>query len=172
MGKINFTKFNRLRKTARPLSEAFWEKVEKKSDIECWEWLASIQADGYGNFKGRLAHRVSWELVNGEIPAGLYVCHRCDNPACVNPGHLFLGTQLDNMQDMVSKGRGHDHHGENNPKAKLTEKDIFQIHRLKNSGFSNKQIATNFDVTPTTISYILLGKTWTSVFNQVTRVGD
>lgn len=172
MGKINFTQFNRLRTTPRPIEDAFWEKVDKKSSDECWEWIASIQADGYGNFKGKLAHRVSWELANGEIIKGLCVCHKCDNPACVNPNHLFLGTQLDNMRDMVSKGRGHDHHGENNPKAKLTEKDVFQIHRLKNSGVSNREIANDFGVTSTTISYILAGKTWISVFNRVTRVSE
>lgn len=172
MGKIRFTQFNRLRTTPRPISDAFWEKVEKKSDDECWEWLASIQEDGYGSFKGKLAHRVSWELTNGNIPLGILVCHKCDNCSCVNPNHLFLGTQLDNMQDMVSKGRGYDKSGENNPKAKLTEKDVFEVHRMRNSGISSKQIARNFGVTPTTIHYILSGKSWSNVFNRVTQIRE
>jgi len=173
MGKIVFTQFNRLRTTPRPVEESFWEKVEIGSASDCWEWLASTHKDGYGRFRNGLAHRVSWKLSKGEIPQGMYVCHRCDNPLCCNPSHLFLGTQADNMSDMVNKGRCHDHHGENNPKSKLTEKDVFEIHRMKNSGlFSNKQIASSFGVTPTTISYALSGKTWISVFNKITQISE
>lgn len=86
--------------------ERFWAKVEKGPD--CWEWKA-FRNKGYGKFtyNGRmyLAHRLSWILTNGPIPDGLGVLHSCDNPPCVNPDHLFLGTQLDNMRDASNKGR-------------------------------------------------------------------
>lgn len=90
----------------RPLEERFWEKVRKGP--QCWEWTGS-RVRGYGYFgawgRVRLAHRVSWQLRHGEIPPGLCILHRCDNPSCVRPGHLFIGTQRDNMQDAKRKGR-------------------------------------------------------------------
>lgn len=91
-----------------PLEDRFWVKVRKSDG--CWEWTAASKQGGYGKIAvGRrlmLAHRVSWELANGPIPDGLLVCHTCDNPPCVRPDHLFLGTQTDNMRDAVRKNRG------------------------------------------------------------------
>src|SRR5690349_3504200 len=88
-------------------SERFWSIVDKSKD--CWEWKNSLNQSGYGvfyqNSVGYFAHRVSYFLMNGEIPIGLLVCHKCDNPKCVNPEHLFLGTSKDNMLDKVLKGR-------------------------------------------------------------------
>jgi len=88
-------------------AERFWSKVEKTDN--CWIWKGSIDVDGRGRFKlgggNRSAHRVSWMLIHGELPKGMCVCHRCDNPKCVKPAHLFLGTHLDNMRDMAEKGR-------------------------------------------------------------------
>ena len=91
-----------------PITERFWSKVEKGDG--CWLWRGAIGSHGrYGQFnvvnRSRPSHRVAWELVNGPIPAGLYVLHRCDVGLCVNPAHLFLGTQKDNMADMMAKGR-------------------------------------------------------------------
>lgn len=89
----------------------FWSKIEKTED-GCWIWKgASGGRQGYGSFsyKGKAyrAHRLAWSLENGPIPEGHFICHRCDNPPCVNPAHLFAGTALDNVRDMWEKGRAH-----------------------------------------------------------------
>ena len=95
--------------------DRFWHYVNVRGPDECWEWTGGRGARGYGKFKldyvGYAAHRFSYELAHGLIPDGLYVCHRCDNPPCVNPAHLFVGTSSDNMLDASSKGRIN---GENN----------------------------------------------------------
>jgi hypothetical protein len=100
-----------------PLEDRFWTKVDKCGPVPehvpelgpCWLWMASRFAGGYGridvNKHSKVAHRVAWGLVKGDIPDGLLALHRCDNPPCVNPDHLFLGTHKDNTQDALSKGR-------------------------------------------------------------------
>ena len=88
----------------------FWDKVAIAGPDDCWEWQASFHTTGYGqikyNRKKWKAHRISWILTNGEIPNTLCVLHKCDNPKCVNPNHLFLGTLKENTQDMLKKNRG------------------------------------------------------------------
>lgn len=139
----------------------FWDKVEKTDG--CWIWRASKTNNGYGRFQikkqTKVSHRISWELTNGEIPDGLLVLHHCDNPACVRPDHLFLGTHVDNSKDMVQKGRvarGVRHH-----KAKLTEEQIKEI-RLKHSNHQipQKQIADEYGVGQPQISRILSRTHW------------
>ena len=92
---------------ARSLKERFWEKVDKTGN--CWIWTAACMTNGYGQIwdgsKDRGAHRISWILHNGPIPNNLHVLHKCDNPPCVRPDHLFLGTPIDNMLDAKAKGR-------------------------------------------------------------------
>lgn len=112
----------------------FWSKVDKSGD--CWIWTACQKDTGYGQFRvnghTRMVHQLSWELHKGPVPRGLCVLHDCpagDNPACVNPAHLWLGTQADNMRDMDAKKRRvpPDTSGEKNPAAKLTEADVLAI---------------------------------------------
>ncbi|RPJ19493.1 MAG: HNH endonuclease, partial [Planctomycetaceae bacterium] len=117
---------------ARALAERFWEKVRKTDG--CWEWTAFL-VHGYGQFQRsraigpQRAHRVSWELHNGPIPAGMCVCHRCDNRRCVRPDHLFLGTYADNSADMIRKGRARkgSRPGQANHMSKLTDADVARI---------------------------------------------
>lgn len=91
------------------LTDRFWPKVDRRGPDECWEWTGSRQPTGYGRIKisDRVhnTHRVVWALTNGPIPARLQVLHRCDNPPCCNPAHLYLGTIADNMHDRDRKGR-------------------------------------------------------------------
>jgi len=109
------------------------DRIEDKSfpvtECGCWIWMGASQVSGYGeiisNGKKIYAHRASYSLYKGEIPKGMYVCHKCDTVSCVNPDHLFLGTQKDNMHDMIKKGRSGN--GLNHPRTKLTKEDVFNI---------------------------------------------
>lgn len=129
----------------------------------CWEWTASKTSSGYGKIfvvgKLRAAHRVSYEMRHGAIPNGMRVLHRCDNPACINPDHLFLGSDADNVADMISKGR--QQKGSRHYKAKLSENDVRAIRSAKNETPNN--LAKQFGVTAATISFIRSGKIWKHV---------
>lgn len=98
---------------------AFWTKVEKRDVSACWPWKGSVMGEGYGRYRQAYTHRLAWMLANGPIPAGLFVLHKCDNPPCCNPDHLFLGTQADNVRDRDAKGRHWVPSGERHPCAKL-----------------------------------------------------
>ena len=137
----------------------------KKSDTGCWEWIAAKHPKGYGNFSlgGRVmkAHRVAYQLYVGEIPEGLCVCHRCDNPSCVNPSHLFLGTNADNTHDRDNKGRGS--YGENRPNAKLTDNKVSEIRARWQGGVSMTNLGKEYGVARQTISNIVHRRKWMRV---------
>jgi hypothetical protein len=110
----------------------------------------------------RAAHRVSWEMARGPIPRGLYVCHRCDNPPCVNPAHLFIGTQTDNMADMKAKGRwrGGERRPERYSSTNLTWEGVREIRRLYVGGMSVKDLAPRFGICKSSVRNIIHGRTW------------
>ena len=144
----------------------FWGKVKKSvNDKDCWIWQGGTNTDGYGDFytnnKHIFSHRFSWESTFGIIKEkDLRVLHKCDNPPCVNPDHLFLGTQQENIKDMISKGRMYDRSGTRNPKAKLNEKDIHEIRKMRLMGMKYKQIAIEKNVSVGCVNHILNNRHW------------
>lgn len=146
--------------------ERFWSKVDKREPGECWPWTAMLNGGGYGRFRDRkrkvLAHRYAWEQAHGPIPAGMLVCHRCDNPRCCNPAHLFLGTSADNATDRNTKGR--QARGDGNGRAKLTTEIVRDIRSRYADGAVNKSgLARSLGVSGTTIQSVLEHKSWVHV---------
>ena len=148
-----------------PIEKRFWSKVDKSGD--CWEFLGYKCKLGYGRISFRcnshwLTHRVSWVLHNGEIPDGLNVLHKCDNPGCVNPSHLFLGTHQDNMRDRDTKGRGKlpKISGSKHWNSSLDESDIRVIRELHSVGCQQKAMVWLFGINSGTISEIVNRKAW------------
>jgi len=151
----------------RKLEERFWEKVKKSKG--CWIWTGSCNMKGYGHIGeggigGRTlaAHRVAYELTYGSIPTGRFVLHHCDNPSCVNPKHLFLGTQRDNVIDMTKKGhkRYKAHIGEDNGRAKLTWNKVRNIRKRYKAGENRMNLANEYGVHWSTINRIVKNKRW------------
>lgn len=141
----------------------FWSKVNKSAPNGCWEWTDFRDPFGYGkigiNGKNRQAHRFSYELHYGAIPEGLCVCHHCDNPSCVNPEHLFLGTLDDNNKDRERKGRGIQ--GSTHHHAKLTESQVIEIRRRYACGtVTQKALALEYCVVESVIAGIVTHKSW------------
>jgi hypothetical protein len=159
----------------------FWSKINKDGptmpnmESPCWVWTSG-KACGYGAFwaggKDHKAHRVVWTLSNGQIPHdssahGICVCHRCDNPACVNPAHLFLGTNADNVRDMAAKGRNGSQtrpeclaRGEANAAAKLTDAKVIYIRAMHASGVTQAALASQFGVSFQLISQVVHRLIW------------
>ena len=151
----------------REASERFWEKVDKSG--ECWTWRGRRTPNNYGEFTVGYqkfgAHRFSWMLHSGPIPDGLYVCHHCDNPPCVNPDHLFLGTAKENMRDQIRKGRGAYRVGENSKVTKLTNEMVKDIYQRACAGEQYLAIAKSLDVSRNLVTSIARGRTWRHVTN-------
>ncbi len=148
------------------MADRFWAKVDKRGPDECWLWIAATNHFGYGAFcvdgAMRSAHRASWLLANGPCPPGLFVCHRCDNPPCVNPAHLFLGTSAENSADMVSKGR--QGIGARNGNAVLSTRQA-QVARFlcASTSLSHLEISQLFGVRQSAIHKIESRRTWSHV---------
>jgi hypothetical protein len=155
----------------------FLSKIDIKSEDQCWNWKKGTSTFGHGQFwlkdKGCRAHRISYMIKYGSIPKDKLVLHKCDNPRCVNPNHLFLGNQDDNMKDMVSKKRsliGDRNPTRTNPEclargskngfAKLTESKVLEIRRLYHNPYSQRQLAKLFGVTQPCIKIIVKRQGW------------
>ena len=151
--------------------ERFMQKIKIDADTGCWEWQASKSSTGYGQFrvgdKNWKSHRWSYQYHRGEIPDRMCVCHKCDNPLCSNPDHLFLGTKQENMDDMITKGRAA--HGEKHPSSKLNYEKVLLIRKFldrhpptnsKTKGGQYGFLARWFETTANNISLIYLGRRW------------
>jgi hypothetical protein len=159
-------------KMARKIEDRFWEKVNRDGPIQyhmdtpCWEWIHTLWPSGYGKFKcehkNKRANRVAWVITYGKIPDGMLVLHDCDNPKCVNPEHLFLGTHLDNAKDREQKGRGRNWRaqGDKHPNAKLTLEKVAQIRQRFANGETARDLAKEFGIHHQTIYPIISRKRW------------
>jgi hypothetical protein len=145
----------------RNIESQFWARIDRRGDDECWAFLGSKSHKGYGagwfRVNGvvyRVSHRASWAIHYGH-PGAMYVCHHCDNPPCVNPRHLFLGTNADNMADMTAKGR--QARGPKQALARLTED---QARAIKSSPERTRALAERYGVAYGTIEAIRRGRSW------------
>lgn len=160
----------------------FWKYVAKCKAYEgCWEWQGYVKPDGYGQtgvrIQGtRLAHKVAWIVTNGLVPDGMFVCHKCDNPRCCNPNHLFLGTPKDNSQDMTKKGRAASgvrngmsthkearHWGTKNGSAKLTQSAAMQVFIAEGT---QRDIAARFGICQNQVSRIKRKLDWAHIHGE------
>lgn len=149
----------------------FWAKIKAGHATDCWPWQASRLPRGYGrltiNGTGAYAHRIAYTLKVGKIPPGFSVCHKCDNPACCNPAHLFLGTHLANMKDCNMKWRSA--FGVTNGSAKLTSKAVIDLRKEWSNGAPpgwQRRMANKYGVSQTAISKIVLNKRWRHLLSR------
>lgn len=144
--------------------ERFDSKYVVNPDSGCWEWTAAYGSNGYGQFRvGKMgsAHRASYEIHKGDIPAGVCVLHKCDNPKCVNPDHLFLGTKADNAADMNAKNRQARQKGSKHGRSKLTDLQVEEIRELHSLGnYTQRYLGRLFGVSYQQVSRIVNNKRW------------
>lgn len=145
----------------------FMNYVSPEPNSGCWLWIGGLNSSGYGKIrhKGKMqrAHRISYELHYGSIPPGMQVCHRCDVRSCVNPDHLFMGSDLDNAKDREAKGRGNQPKGRSNAWAKLTEQQVIEIRAKKANGQTARSIAREYGIAHSSVLNIYHGKKWKHV---------
>lgn len=150
----------------------FQKKVQcSDSENKCWLWIASKNNKGYGHFSSHghyiTAHRFAYQAFVGAIPDGQVICHRCDNPACVNPAHLFAGTQSENILDMVAKNRRDTAKGTRLPQAKLTPDEVIEIRCLYATGdFTQSELSQRFGVTQSMVGHIVRNRYWKHLSEQ------
>lgn len=153
--------------TYRNTPERFWRRVDQAGD--CWVWTGSKTPHGYGTVRwsgDRLySHRLAYTLANGPIPDGMFVCHRCDNPPCVRPDHLWLGTNADNIADRHQKGRTRTSppFGENASTSKLRAVEVIALREAHAAGATLEALARRYGVHHNTVQAIVVGKNWRSV---------
>lgn len=134
----------------------FEEKYIPVTESGCWLWTSAWEKKGYGQAtNNKRAHRLSWEIHFGDIPSGMRVCHKCDTPACVNPGHLFLGTDLDNVRDKVRKGRHS--YGERNGLAKI---DSLAAVSICNDPRDASAVAMDHGISVSLVHHVRKGRVW------------
>lgn len=153
------------RERSETIEQRFFKYVKKTKS--CWNWIGSLNHAGYGQFfyNGRpiVSSRYSWIMHHKEIPKGLFVLHKCDNPKCVNPKHLFLGTQIDNIKDCIKKKRSRYHKGEEKTLAKITENDVKEIRNIYNNPHSASQLGKLYGISKSNILNIVHRKAWKHV---------
>lgn len=150
----------------KTFAERFWGMADTSGGPDaCWHWKGFVHPNGYGQLPPTLAHRASWEIHNGPIPEGLQILHKCDNRKCVNPKHLFLGTQLDNMHDMINKGRAVrvPMLGEKNPRAKINKQIVHLIREKSDSGMKPGPIAKELGISVNAVRGVVKGASWKHV---------
>jgi hypothetical protein len=166
-----------MRNERRPLADRFWEKVDKSDG--CWLWTGATSDRGYGSVNTggrhgptRSTHRVAWELTHGPIPKGMVVCHSCDNPPCVRPDHLFLGTQRANLRDAAAKNRTM--RGEDHVFHRLTEAQVLAIRRRHAEGTSQADLAREYGLHHQHVRNIVVGRNWRHlpISTNLGRIGD
>lgn len=144
-----------------PPQENFLQKTEPDPNSGCWLWTGCVHANGYGKIKSKqrtgLAHRFAWELFRAPIPPGMIICHKCDTPLCVNPDHLYVGTDADNCRDKMARGRDRKASGTDAAHAKL---DWEKVAVIRSSPLSNKRLAKMYGVDPSTVWDARRGATW------------
>lgn len=168
-----------LGKPPEDISSRFWRRVEKQNPDACWLWTGAKSPKGYGRVSvgsrttktkhAAISSRIAYMLTYGEIPHGLHVLHKCDNPPCCNPTHLFLGTNRDNINDRAAKGRPSgfalmDTRGERHPRARLTAVDVREIRVLiAADDRSRGAVAEKYGVTRNHVNSIVSRRTWRSL---------
>lgn len=160
------------KRVAKSVHERFEEKIFPDPNSGCWLWCASTNKDtGYGQFNkiGRMksTHRVSWELYRGEIPAGMHVLHKCNNRVCVNPGHLYLGSNAQNVADMIKAGRVA--RGERSGRSKLREVDVIEIFF---SDGTEEEVSKKYGISAANVGHIRRGTSWSHITKSAPKGGS